>query len=68
MRVEPTCRLLMTVPALNWLWSAHDTTQHHSRRYSAYELRRLLDNSRFVIDYLSYYNLILFPAIAGVRL
>jgi len=60
--------LLMTVPALSWLWSEHDTTHHHRRRYRAIELRRLLADCGFAIDYLSYYNFLLFPAIAGVRL
>jgi SAM-dependent methyltransferase len=60
--------LLMTVPALSWLWSDHDATHHHRRRYRAVELRRLLGDGGFVIDYLSYYNFLLFPAIAGVRL
>jgi SAM-dependent methyltransferase len=66
--LKPGGRLLMTVPALSWLWSEHDATHHHRRRYQAIELRRLLSSCDFVIDYLSYYNFILFPAIAGVRL
>ena len=58
----------MTVPALRWLWSEHDATHHHRRRYQAIELRRLLGNCGFIVDFLSYYNFLLFPAIAGVRL
>jgi SAM-dependent methyltransferase len=61
-------RLLMTVPALSWLWSEHDATHHHRRRYSAIDLRCLLGNAGFAIDYLSYYNFLLFPLIAAVRL
>jgi SAM-dependent methyltransferase len=60
--------LLMTVPALSWLWSEHDATHHHCRRYGAIELRRLLVDCGFAIDYLSYYNFLLFPPIAAVRL
>ena len=60
--------LLITVPALRWLWSEHDATHHHRRRYAAAELRRLLTQSGFEIEYLSYYNFLLFPAIAAVRL
>jgi SAM-dependent methyltransferase len=66
--LRPRGRLLMTVPALSWLWSEHDATHHHRRRYRAFELRRLLGDCGFAIDYLSYYNFLLFPAIAGVRL
>jgi len=58
----------MTVPALGWLWSEHDATHHHRRRYRAIELRRLLSDCGFAIDFLSYYNFLLFPAIAGVLL
>jgi SAM-dependent methyltransferase len=66
--LKPQGWLLLTVPALSWLWSEHDATHHHRRRYGAHELRRLLGDSGFAIDYLSYYNFLLFPAIAGVRL
>ena len=66
--LRPRGSLLMTVPALGWLWSEHDATHHHRRRYRAIELRRLLSDCGFAIDFLSYYNFLLFPAIAGVRL
>jgi SAM-dependent methyltransferase len=66
--LRPGGWLLLTVPALSWMWSEHDATHHHRRRYRAAELRRLLGESGFSIDYLSYYNFLLFPAIAGVRL
>jgi SAM-dependent methyltransferase len=66
--LEPGGWLLVTVPALSWLWSPHDAAHHHQRRYRAIELRRLLRDCGFTIEYLSYYNFLLFPAIAGVRL
>jgi SAM-dependent methyltransferase len=36
-------RLLITVPAYQWLWSQHDESHHHMRRYTA---RRLSGNVR----------------------
>ena len=66
--LKPGGRLLITVPALRWLWSEHDATHHHRRRYNAADLRRRLVNAGFAIDYLSYYNFLLFPVIAAVRL
>jgi SAM-dependent methyltransferase len=60
--------LLVTVPALPWLWSEHDLTHHHRRRFRAPELRRMVTDAGFTVTYLSYYNFILFPAIAMVRL
>lgn len=32
-------RLVLTVPAYEWLWSAHDESVHHRRRYTAGRLR-----------------------------
>jgi len=66
--LKPGRWLLMTVPALKWLWSEHDVTHHHQRRYAPEQLQRLLDEAGFTTEFLSYYNFILFPAIACVRL
>ena len=60
--------LLITAPAMPWMWSEHDVTHHHRRRYRAAELRSLVTAAGFTVEYLSYYNFILFPAIAGVRI
>ena len=35
--------LILTVPAYSWLWSSHDVTNAHFRRYSAKQLRGRLD-------------------------
>jgi SAM-dependent methyltransferase len=67
-RLRPGGSILLTVPALQWLWSEHDVTHHHRRRYRAEELRRLVSGAGFKLHYLSYYNFILFPLIAGVRI
>ena len=67
-RMRPGGWLLMTVPAMAWLWSDHDATHHHRRRYRARELRGLLSASGFDVHYLSYYNFLLFPIIAGARI
>jgi SAM-dependent methyltransferase len=32
-------RLVLTVPAYQWLWSPHDVSVHHRRRYTARRLR-----------------------------
>jgi len=67
-RARPGGWLLMTVPALPWLWGDHDVTHHHRRRYRACELRMLVSAAGFDVRYLSYYNFLLFPLIAGVRI
>ncbi len=66
-RLKPRGWLLLTVPATPWLWSDHDLTHHHRRRYHAAELRTSLTAAGFEVTYLSYYNFVLFPAIAIAR-
>jgi SAM-dependent methyltransferase len=60
--------LVATVPALPWLWSEHDVSHHHRRRYTAPVLRSVMETTGFKIKLLTYYNFILLPLIAGVRL
>jgi SAM-dependent methyltransferase len=67
-RLYPGGWLLMTVPATPWLWSDHDVTHHHRRRYRASELHSLVRACGFEVNYLSYYNFLLFPIIAGARM
>ncbi len=56
-------QLVLTVPAYQWLWSAHDVTHHHYRRYTRAELSFLLERSGFSVEYASYWNMsLLFPA------
>ena len=59
---------IITVPAYQWLWSYHDENCMHKRRYNKKSLNRLLDGAGFQVEYLSYYNTILFPPAALVRL
>jgi SAM-dependent methyltransferase len=66
--LRPGGWLLLTVPALPWLWSEHDAAHHHRRRYRAADLRALLVDNAYNVAHLSYYNFLLFPAIAGVRI
>ena len=66
--LKPGGRLLITVPAHPWLWSEHDARHHHHRRYTRQELRERLEGAGFAIRRLGYFNTVLFPLIAGVRL
>jgi SAM-dependent methyltransferase len=67
-RLKSGAALLVTVPATPWLWSDHDLTHHHRRRYRAGEFRALVSAAGFRLIYSSHYNFVLFPAIAGARL
>lgn len=61
-------KVILTVPAYRWLWGAHDEYLHHQRRYSAKELKEKLDAAGFEIETLTYFNTLLFPLAALVRL
>ena len=43
-KLAPDGRLVISVPALPWLWSDHDVTHHHFRRYT--RARRCAGRSR----------------------
>jgi SAM-dependent methyltransferase len=40
--LKPTGRVLVTVPAFQWLWTRHDKLNHHVKRYTASDVRILL--------------------------
>jgi SAM-dependent methyltransferase len=61
-------KFLMTVPAHQWMWSAHDTVNHHKRRYSRSALRQLIANSPLRLEKLGYFNSLLFPVAVAERL
>jgi SAM-dependent methyltransferase len=66
--LSPSGRLLVTVPAYSWLWSVHDVSHHHYRRYTAKLLRQRAEKSNLVVERLGYFNTLLFPMIAVARL
>ena len=65
--LKPRGYLLITVPAFMFLWGPHDVEHHHKRRYVARRLRACLEGAGFEVEHLSYYNSLLFPAVAAVR-
>jgi len=40
--LKPRGRILITVPAFNWLWTTHDEVNHHITRYTATSMRSLI--------------------------
>jgi SAM-dependent methyltransferase len=65
---RPDGHVVVTVPALQWLWSEHDVSHEHRRRYTRKQLGKVLANAGLRIDRLSYFNTLLFPLIANLRL
>lgn len=60
----PGGHLVVTVPALMWLWSHNDVLNDHKRRYAAKELREKLTRVGFRIRRLTYNNFFVFPMAA----
>ena len=65
--LRPGGVLLVAVPAFMFLWGKQDEVSHHHRRYTARTLRRALAEAGFAVDRTSYFNTMLFPPIAAVR-
>lgn len=53
--LRPGGRLLLTVPALGWLWSRHDEANQHYRRYDRPGLAAALRGAGFEIETLRYF-------------
>jgi SAM-dependent methyltransferase len=48
--LTPPGRVLITVPAFGWLWTAHDDLNHHVRRYTARGMRALVARAGLVVE------------------
>ncbi|MGE5564659.1 MAG: methyltransferase domain-containing protein [Parcubacteria group bacterium] len=59
--------LVATVPAYQWMWSHHDELHHHKRRYTLGQMKRLFAEAGLKIERASYFNALLFPLAAAVR-
>lgn len=66
-RLKPEGAFVCTVPAMPMLWSEHDALNHHRRRYTASTLRGHLEAGGLHVEWLSYFNTLLFPAVAAAR-
>jgi SAM-dependent methyltransferase len=60
-------KFVMTVPAHQWMWSAHDVVNHHKRRYSKIGLKRLIESSPMRLVKIGYFNSLLFPLAVAER-
>jgi SAM-dependent methyltransferase len=66
--LRPGGHLLVSVPAYEFLWGPQDEVSEHKRRYTLKELGRRLDEAGFHTRRLTYFNTLLFPPIAAIRL
>ena len=60
--------LLVTVPAFQWLWSGHDEFLEHKRRYTAFEVEKLIVGAGLEVVRTRYFFALLLPLIIPIRL
>jgi SAM-dependent methyltransferase len=65
---KPGGWLLVTVPAYQALWSAHDEANHHYRRYSRGTLRSAAVQAGWQVQRMTSFNSLLLAPAAAVRL
>lgn len=67
--LKPGGKMIISVPAYQWLWGVQDEVSHHFRRYTIKSLAKVIQGfPELNILRKTYYNTLLFPAIAAVRL
>jgi ubiquinone/menaquinone biosynthesis C-methylase UbiE len=64
---KPGGHTLLTVPAFQFLWGNQDVVSHHKRRYTLSQLRDKVEGAGFRVVTISYFNALLFPIVAAVR-
>jgi SAM-dependent methyltransferase len=67
-KLKPGGKILITVPAFPWMWSAHDVVNHHKRRYTRKTLKALVRDAGLKLEFMSWFNSLLFPLAATARL
>jgi SAM-dependent methyltransferase len=65
--LKPGGKILITVPAHQWMWSAHDVVNHHHRRYSKKTLGAAIARAGLTHNGLRWFNSLLFPAAVAAR-
>ena len=66
--LKPGGIMVISVPALQWLWSEHDIALSHFRRYEKHQIRDLMKVHGLEISKLTYGVGLLFPAVVASRL
>lgn len=65
---RPGTQLVATVPAFNWMWSAHDEFLEHRRRYTLPALQAVLRQAGLQVNGACYLYGLLLPIAAATRL
>ena len=65
--LKPGGKILIAVPAHQWMWSAHDVVNHHHRRYSKATLGAAIGRAGLRHNGLRWFNSLLFPVAVAAR-
>jgi SAM-dependent methyltransferase len=65
--IVPGGKLLIMVPAYQWLWSAHDEINHHHRRYSRDTLLSAAGDAGWECERTTHFNSLLLPVAVALR-
>jgi SAM-dependent methyltransferase len=66
--LRPGGRVLLRLPAYDWLRGGHDVVIHTARRFTTDEIAESLHEAGFAVERLSYANALLFPLALAKRL
>jgi 2-polyprenyl-3-methyl-5-hydroxy-6-metoxy-1,4-benzoquinol methylase len=66
--LQPGRHVLITVPAFQALWSAHDVFLEHRRRYSLRQLEDVVRSAGLHLKHASYFFALILPIAAAARL
>jgi len=66
--LKPGGRAVVTVPAYQWMYGAHDRAHHHVRRYTAQQVYLKARGAGLAVTKKGYFNTLLFPIIALRRI
>ncbi len=67
-RLRPGGRVMITVPAFQFLWSGHDVFLDHRRRYTLSQLKKVVKQADLRVVKARYFFGTLFPVVAAIRL
>ncbi len=65
--MPPNARVVISVPAFQWLWSGHDEFLGHYRRYTRQQLEALVQRAGLRLVSSRYYFGLLLPVAIGMR-
>ena len=59
--------VVLTVPAYQWLWTDHDVSLHHKRRYTIKSVSKVAEEAGFCVEDASYAIVFSLPLVVGFR-